>query len=41
MCYILLDKSFFYKNAQFEDYVIIDVLDLKELRDSILKKYRK
>ena len=41
MCYILLDKSFFYKNAQFEDYVITDVLDLKELRDSILKKYRK
>ena len=41
MCYILLDKSFFYKNAQFEDYVITDVLDLKELRNSILKKYRK
>ncbi len=41
MCYILLDKSFFYKNAQFEDYVITDVLDLKKLRESILKKYRK
>ena len=41
MCYILLDKSFFYKNAQFEDYVITDVLSLKKLRENILKKYRK
>ena len=41
MCYILLDKSFFYKNAQFEDSVITDVLSLKKLRENILKKYRK
>lgn len=40
MCYILYDKSNFYKDiSKFEDFIVDGVSEFKKLRESIINKY--
>ena len=39
MCYILYDKSNFYKDDKLKDFIVNGVSEFKNLRESIIKKY--
>ncbi|MBW5396562.1 ImmA/IrrE family metallo-endopeptidase [Brachyspira pilosicoli] len=39
MCYILYDKSNFYKDNKLKDFIVNGVSEFKNLRESIIKKY--
>lgn len=39
MCYILYDKSIFYKDNKLKNFMVDGVSEFKELRESIIKKY--
>lgn len=39
MCYILYDKSNFYKDDKLRDFIVNGVSEFKELRESIINKY--
>lgn len=39
MCYILYDKSNFYKDDKLRSFIVNGVSEFKELRESIIDKY--
>ncbi|PLV55292.1 ImmA/IrrE family metallo-endopeptidase [Brachyspira pilosicoli] len=39
MCYILYDKSIFYKDNKLKNFMVDGVSEFKELRESIINKY--